>query len=187
MVPLVYQARSWQHGTFVGAMMNSETTAAAVGQSGVLRPDPFAMKPFCGYNIADYFAHWLSMETRAADASKLPKIFHVNWFRKSAEGKFLWPGFGDNARVLDWIIQRATKPEADNYVDTPIGYVPKREALNLQGVKVDNSVMDELLRVDKADWAEEAVKYEKFLDGLNTPIPEGIQAELNELKKRTAN
>merc|ERR1712146_828364 len=102
--------------------------------------------------------------------------------RASSSGRAL-----DNARVLDWIIQRATKPEADNYVDTPIGYVPKREALNLQGVKVDNSVMDELLRVDKADWAEEAVKYEKFLDGLNTPIPEGIQAELNELKKRTAN
>lgn len=129
-VPLVYQSFSWSHGTFVGATVNSETTAAAAGQRGVLRPDPFAMKPFCGYNIGDYFNHWLSMGQRTS-ADKLPKIFHVNWFRKdSATGKFLWPGFGDNARVLKWMLERVDAGATDSGASrTPIGWVPKENGM----------------------------------------------------------
>jgi phosphoenolpyruvate carboxykinase (GTP) len=186
-VPLVYEARDWQHGTFIGAMMNSETTAAAVGQTGVLRPDPFAMKPFCGYNIAHYFQHWLSMEQRAPDKSKLPKVFHVNWFRKDAtSGKWLWPGFGENSRVLAHIASRVNHPaDKSSVVETPIGLVPKPEAINTQGLAVSKETLQQLLSVDKASWAAEAKKYEAYLDSLATKIPDGITAQLNELKKRT--
>jgi phosphoenolpyruvate carboxykinase (GTP) len=186
-VPLVYEARNWQHGTFVGAVLNSETTSAAVGQTGVLRNDPMAMRPFIGYNIADYFAHWLSMEGRSADKSKLPKIFHVNWFRKDANGKFMWPGFGHNVRVLQHVVARCANPDdLSRVVDTPIGLVPKPDAIDISGLNVTREQLVELLAVDKQAWAAEAKKYDAFLEGLHTRIPQGIKDELAELKKRTS-
>ena len=187
-VPLIYEARNWQHGTFVGAVLNSETTSAAVGQTGVLRNDPMAMRPFIGYNIADYLAHWLSMEGRSADKSKLPKIFHVNWFRKDAKGAFMWPGFGHNVRVLQHVVARCANPEDLRSVDdTPIGLVPKPDAIDISGLNVTREQLIELLAVDKQAWAAEAKKYDAFLEGLHTRIPQGIKDELAELKKRTSN
>ncbi len=187
-VPLVYEARDWQHGTFVGAMLNSETTAAAVGQTGVLRSDPMAMRPFIGYNVADYLKHWLDVGEAHAAKGNLPKIFHVNWFRKDAAGRWLWPGFGDNVRVLQHIVARCANPgDLSSVVETPIGLVPKPEAIDVSGLNVTREQMVELLAVDKQAWAAEARKYDAFLDSLHTTrIPAGIKAQLEELKKRTA-
>lgn len=183
-VPLVYQARSWQHGVFVGATMTSETTAAAAGKRGVLRSDPFAMLPFFGYNIGDYFAHWLSF-TERTDEAKLPKIFHVNWFRKS-KGRFLWPGFGDNVRVLEWLFKRCDEPlaESDLARDAPIGFMPKPGALNLDGLDVSESDMDMLLSVDKREWTREVAGARHNLETLGTKVPEGVRTELEELATR---
>ncbi len=148
-VPLVTEANSWEHGVFLGSIMASEKTAAAEGVQGELRFDPMAMLPFCGYNYGDYFAHWLSMTDRT-DVSNLPKIFFVNWFRRDEDGRFLWPGFGENSRVLKWVFERVDgKSEA---IDTPIGKLPPKGALDLAGVDVDDKDIETLLEVDVAGW-----------------------------------
>ena len=170
LVPLVFEARDWTHGVQVGAAMASETTAAATGQVGVVRRDPMAMKPFCGYNFGDYFAHWLSFDT--ADA-KLPKIFHVNWFRKGDDGRFLWPGFGDNMRVLEWIIGRVNgKADA---VETPIGLLPDASALNLEGLDMPVGTLDTLLAVDEAGWAAEHADVQAQYAAYGDRLPEALR------------
>src|SRR4029077_7914856 len=147
----VYESRNWQHGVFVGATMASETTAAATGAVGVVRRDPMAMLPFCGYNMADYFGHWLEMGPKIKHA---PKIFHVNWFRRGADGKFLWPGYGENVRVRRCMLERVNGPA--DATETRIGFGPKPNSLTLDGLSLTREALDELLRVDPAAWAEEA-------------------------------
>lgn len=182
-VPLVYESRNWSHGTFVGASMTSETTAAAAGKRGVLRADPFAMRPFCGYNMGDYFKHWLSFQKRT-DASKLPKIFHVNWFRKGKNGKFLWPGFGDNIRVLEWILNRCKATGAENAVETPIGYVPATGAINLSGLDVSGDQMEELSAIDPDDWLSDIKKTREFFNNFGDRLPTEMAGELDGLQQR---
>lgn len=172
LVPLVFEAKDWAHGVLIGAAMGSETTAAATGAVGVLRRDSMAMKPFCGYNFADYFAHWLSFDKPGA---KLPRIFHVNWFRKDGEGRFMWPGYGENLRVLDWMIQRvAGKAEG---LETPIGVVPAKGELNTDGLTVAASALDELLHVDLEGWSEELRAIDLYLDGFGERMPARLKAE----------
>jgi phosphoenolpyruvate carboxykinase (GTP) len=172
LVPLVFEARDWTHGVLIGAAMASETTAAATGQTGVLRRDPMAMKPFCGYNFADYFAHWLSFDKPGA---KLPKIFHVNWFRKGEDGKFLWPGFGDNLRVLEWMIARgANRAEA---VDSPIGALPTEDSLDLDGAVLSPAGRAELLSLDTAAWRVEFDMLAGFLDEQGKALPTPLHNE----------
>lgn len=183
-VPLVYQSRDWEHGTFVGASMTSETTAAAAGKRGVLRADPFAMRPFVGYNMGDYFKHWLSFAERTNPA-KLPKIFHVNWFRKSAKnGKFLWPGFGDNIRVIDWILRRCDAPEGDltEAVDSTIGYLPTKGAINLAGLDTTTDQMDELNSIDSHEWIAEVKKAREFFNNFGDRLPTEISRQLDNLQ-----
>ena len=180
LAPLVYQSRSWNHGVFVGAIMASETTAAAAGAVGVVRRDPMAMLPFCGYNMADYWQHWINIGA-GLDPEKAPKIFNVNWFRKDDEGNFLWPGFGDNLRVLDWIIDRCEgKVDA---VETPIGFVPKAEDINLEGIEdeVSDAQLEEILSVDTALWKDEVAGIEEFF-GKFDRLPATLKDELNTLK-----
>ncbi|CAH6776707.1 phosphoenolpyruvate carboxykinase, cytosolic [GTP] [Phodopus roborovskii] len=178
-VPLVYEALSWQHGVFVGAAMRSEATAAAEHKGKVIMHDPFAMRPFFGYNFGKYLAHWLSMAHRPA--AKLPKIFHVNWFRKDKDGKFLWPGFGENSRVLEWMFNRIEGEDSAKL--TPIGYIPKENALNLKGLEDVN--MEELLGVSKEFWEEEVQEIGKYLeDQVNADLPYEIERELQALKQR---
>lgn len=177
--PLVYQSFNWNHGVFMGATMASETTAAAAGQVGVVRRDPMAMIPFCGYNMGDYFQHWLDMGTKT---DKLPLIFHVNWFRTNAEGKFIWPGFGDNVRVLNWILARCAG-EVDA-VETAIGYLPKKEDLDLTGLDISDEVLDELLSVDKEVWLEETKGISEFFAKFGDRLPKELAAELEGLKAR---
>ena len=172
--PLVYESRSWQHGTFVGSIMASETTAAAAGAVGVVRRDPMAMRPFVGYNMGDYFRHWLDMGKKIPNA---PKIFHVNWFRTDAEGNFIWPGFGDNMRVLMWILARCEgKVDA---VETPIGFVPKAEDINieeLEGVTVDT--IRELLTIDRESWLEDVANIKEFYAQVGERVPAELYDEL---------
>jgi phosphoenolpyruvate carboxykinase (GTP) len=170
--PLVYQSRDWQHGVFVGATMASETTAATTGAVGVTRRDPMAMLPFCGYNMADYFRHWLEMGPRIENP---PKIFHVNWFRKDAAGKFLWPGYGENVRVLKWMLDRIEGRAAAT--ETPIGDVPTPGSLDLEGLSISRDSLDELLRVDPNDWAAELDATAKFFEKFGARLPEEIRAE----------
>jgi phosphoenolpyruvate carboxykinase (GTP) len=172
LAPLVYEARDWNHGVFVGATMASETTAAATGAVGVSRRDPMAMIPFCGYNMADYFQHWLSMGPKIENA---PKIFHVNWFRKDANGKFLWPGFGENVRVLKWIVDRIEKKAGAT--DTPIGYVPTPSSLMLDGLNISRENLADLLSVNSNDWAQEAEATGKFFEIFGDRLPEEINAQ----------
>ena len=172
LVPLVFEAKDWKHGVLVGASMGSETTAAATGAVGVLRRDSMAMKPFCGYNYADYFAHWLSFDKPGAN---LPKIFHVNWFRKGADGKFLWPGYGENLRVLEWIIGRC-----DGTVDaaeTPIGYVPRKRDLRVDGLRLSDRAIDTLLDVDPEGWRDEIADIGTYLDSFGARMPSKLKAE----------
>jgi len=171
LVPLVFEARDWKHGVLVGAAMGSETTAAATGAVGVLRRDSMAMKPFCGYNFADYFAHWLSFDRPNAN---LPKIFHVNWFRKS-DGKFVWPGFGDNMRVLEWIVGRCK--DTVGAVETPIGNLPRREDLNLNGLALGEAELDLLLGVDREGWAREYAGIAEYLDSFGARTPAALKQE----------
>ena len=185
LAPLVYQSRDWNHGVFVGSIMASETTAAASGAVGVVRRDPMAMLPFCGYDMADYWQHWINIGA-TLDADKAPKIFNVNWFRKDDEGNFMWPGFGDNLRVLDWIIDRCEgKVGAD---ETAIGYLPKAEDINLEGLEGEVTVesLKSILDVDKALWAEDAKGIEEFYGKFGDKLPKELRAELETLKKNTA-
>ena len=177
--PLVYQARNWQHGVFVGATMASETTAAITGAVGVTRRDPMAMLPFCGYNMADYFRHWLDMGPKLKHP---PGIFHVNWFRKDADGKFLWPGYGENVRVLKWILERIEGRAGAS--DTPIGYVPTADSLTLDGLNISRGAIDELLKVDPNDWVEELDATGRFFEKFGKRLPEEIRAEHNALGER---
>ena len=179
--PLVYQSRDWNHGVFVGATMASETTAAAAGDVGVIRRDPMAMKPFAGYNMADYFQHWIDMGAKM-DADKAPKIFHVNWFRRNDEGDFLWPGFGDNMRVLLWILDRCeNKVGAD---ETAIGYVPKKEDLDLRGLDIPEDVVDELLSVKKEYWVEDIESQKEFFAQFGDRLPKEIKEHLDALEAK---
>jgi phosphoenolpyruvate carboxykinase (GTP) len=180
-VPLVVEARDWQHGVFLGSIMASETTAAQAGAVGKLRRDPFAMLPFCGYNMADYLAHWLHMGD-IVDTDKLPRIFYVNWFRKAADGRYLWPGFGDNSRVLEWVFERcAGRGEA---VDTPVGLVPAPGALPLDGLELDPADLDELLRVDAEEWQAEVPSIAEHFDALGERLPKALRDELADLRRR---
>ncbi|HRQ65768.1 MAG TPA: phosphoenolpyruvate carboxykinase (GTP) [Xanthomonadaceae bacterium] len=173
LVPLVFQARDWVHGVLVGASMASETTAAATGKVGVVRRDPMAMKPFCGYNFADYFGHWLAMGERIA---KPPKIFHVNWFRRGEDGHFLWPGFGENLRVLEWIIGRCEGTAAAN--ETAIGHLPRREDLHLDGLTVADADLEALLSIDPAAWHTEVAAIGEYLDSFGARMPVRLRVEL---------
>ncbi len=177
--PLVYEAFDWQHGVFVGATMASETTAAAAGAVGVVRRDPMAMIPFCGYNMADYFAHWLEMGKKIPNP---PKIFHVNWFRLDENGKFMWPGFGDNLRVLNWILDRCEGKA--NAKETAIGYLPEVEDINIEGLKLDKETLEQLLSVDTAVWKEEVASQKEFFKKFGDRLPAGIKEELDKLEAR---
>jgi phosphoenolpyruvate carboxykinase (GTP) len=181
-VPLVFQSFDWQHGVFLGSIMASETTAAAAGAVGKLRRDPFAMLPFCGYNMADYFAHWLSIGRAAPDPEKLPKLFYVNWFRKDADGRFLWPGFGDNSRVLEWIFERAAG--RGDAVETPIGWVPAPGAIDIEGIEVSKEDMEELLRVDDDEWRAEVPLIREHYAQFGDRLPEALARTVDDLEKR---
>ena len=181
LVPLVFEARDWTHGVLVGASMASETTAAATGAVGIVRRDSMAMKPFCGYNFADYFAHWLSFDKPGA---RLPKIFHVNWFRKGADGKFLWPGFGDNLRVIEWMLKRV-EGTADA-VATPIGNLPKAEDLNTNGLGLDAAAVDELLYVDREGWYDVMENIGDYFNGFGDRTPVALKAELQKITAQLA-
>jgi phosphoenolpyruvate carboxykinase (GTP) len=179
LAPLVYESLGWQHGVFVAATMASETTAASTGQVGVTRRDPMAMLPFCGYNMGDYFRHWLEMGRRIPHP---PKIFHVNWFRRNADGKFLWPGFGENARVLKWILERVEG--AGKATETPIGMVPTADALTLDGLDISRKTMEELLRVDTDDWVRESEETGAFFEKFGNRLPEELRQEHDNLVLR---
>jgi len=177
--PLVYEARDWNHGVLVGASVASETTAAATGQVGVVRRDPMAMKPFAGYNFADYWAHWINIGKRL---SKPPKIFHVNWFRRDADGKFLWPGYGENLRVIAWMLERCAGKA--NAHETPIGYLPGAADLNLKGLDVSAAAMSELLAVDKVQWRAEAREIRSYVNEFGERVPAGLHTEIDALEQR---
>jgi len=176
--PLVLESLDWAHGVFTGAAVASETTAAAVGQVGQVRRDPMAMKPFCGYNFGDYWAHWLSFSERCA---KLPKIFHVNWFRKDAEGRYMWPGYGDNMRVLKWITERcAGVAEA---VTTPVGLMPNRADIDLTGLALTEQTLDALLAIDTEVWSKEVEEIQTFFEGFGERLPEGLKDQVGRLRE----
>jgi phosphoenolpyruvate carboxykinase (GTP) len=178
-IPLVYEARSWQHGTFLGATLSSETTAAATGKVGVLRRDPMAMWPFCGYNMGDYFQHWLDV---GAKLTRPPRIFRVNWFRTGDDGKFLWPGFGDNLRVLKWALERSSG--TGDFTDTVIGHVPTLDAIDRSGLTMSDAQMAALLKVDPAEWVEAVAGQEDLINMFGSHFPSGLRSEHDELARR---
>jgi phosphoenolpyruvate carboxykinase (GTP) len=178
-VPLVCEAFNWQHGVFFGAATSSETTAAAVGQVGKLRHDPFAMLPFCGYHMGDYFAHWLSMQKHV---KHLPRIYYVNWFRKDSGGTYLWPGFGENVRVLKWIFERTSG--AENGVSTPIGIVPAKAALDTSGLTLAPDALETLLNVEPNEWMNEVGDLREYFKLFGKKLPKGIHEELDALETR---
>ena len=178
-VPLVAQARSWNHGVFMGATISSEMTAAAVGGLGQLRRDPFAMLPFCGYNMADYWGHWVNMGRTFAN---VPKLFQVNWFRKNEAGDFIWPGFGENSRVLAWVVDRLEN-EADG-IDSPVGVLPNRQDLPLDGLEISENDLEALFDVDKSSWLAECDLTEEYFSQFDGRVPPELQAELADLKSR---
>jgi phosphoenolpyruvate carboxykinase (GTP) len=180
-VPLVFESFDWEHGVFLGSIMASETTAAATGAVGQLRRDPFAMLPFLGYHMGDYFGHWLKMGA-SADPDKLPKIFYVNWFRKGADGKFLWPGYGENSRVLEWVFERAAG--LGEAVETPIGYVPAQGAIDTEGLDLDPSALDELLAVDPEEWRREVPLIRQHFEQFGERLPDALRAALATLERR---
>ena len=170
--PLVYQAKSWNHGVLVGAGVASETTSANIGEVGVVRRDPMAMKPFCGYNFADYWAHWLSFAQRTEN---LPGVFHVNWFRQDADGRFLWPGFGENLRVLHWIIERCEG--RIDAVETPIGYLPEANGINVDGLNISSEDLRALTTIDAAQWQAEIDAIGEYLESYGDRLPDALRAE----------
>jgi phosphoenolpyruvate carboxykinase (GTP) len=178
-IPLVNEAFDWEHGVFMGSACGSETTAAALGAAGVLRRDPFAMLPFCGYNMGDYFAHWLTI---GKNASKLPKVYFINWFRKSADGKFLWPGFGENSRVLKWICERVEG--TGKAQQTPIGNLPTADALDVSGLNLPAENLKELLHVDLEGWKKEIADVEANYTKFGSHLPKALNEELEKLRKR---
>jgi phosphoenolpyruvate carboxykinase (GTP) len=180
-IPLVTESRSWSNGIFMGSTLSSETTAAAAGQVGVVRRDPMAMLPFMGYDAGDYLNHWVNLSAKA-NPERLPKIFLVNWFRRTAEGGFAWPGFGDNARVLKWAIERL-EGKADA-VETPIGFVPTGESIDLKGLDMTPAQVEEAVRVDPAEWATELASIEEWFANFGESLPEALQSELDGLKSR---
>jgi phosphoenolpyruvate carboxykinase (GTP) len=179
LVPLVYQSFDWQHGTFLGATLASETTAAATGAVGVVRRDPMAMLPFCGYNMGDYWSHWLSMAKRSTHP---PKIFRVNWFRRNDQGQFLWPGFGENLRVLRWVIERSQG--AGEATETPIGYIPKQSSLNGGGLKLSAADLNRLVSVDREGWKHNLKGQMDFFDNFGDRLPSAIREEHAALARR---
>lgn len=179
-IPLVTESRGWQHGVFMGSIISSEQTAAAEGTVGALRFDPFAMLPFCGYNMGDYFAHWLSMGQR--EGVKLPRLYWVNWFRKGADGKFLWPGYGDNSRVLKWIVERVEG--VGRAANTPLGLSPPPDALDTSGLDIGAEALDELLRVQPDTWDDEIAQVQEHYDRLGDRLPHELMMELYALKRR---
>ncbi len=179
-VPLVHEARDWAHGTFLGSIISSEKTAAAAGTVGELRRDPMAMLPFCGYNMGDYWNHWLEMGQRKG--AQLPRIFYVNWFRKGDEGEFLWPGFGENSRVLKWVHERCD--EKVSGIETPIGILPGPRELDLDGLEIDEAALETLTSVDVEGWLSEIPKVREFYAGFGDHLPEGLVAELDRLEVR---
>jgi phosphoenolpyruvate carboxykinase (GTP) len=179
--PLVYEARNWSHGVLVGAGMASETTAAAVGEVGVVRRDPMAMKPFCGYNFGDYWRHWLSLEGRSKN---LPRVFHVNWFRQDKNGKFMWPGYGENLRVLRWVIDRCEgKAQA---VETPIGFLPRSQDIDTQGLAMDAQTLDTLISIDSGAWRREMESVGKYLDEFHDHVPDELRREQRAVAQKLA-
>ncbi len=178
-VPLVNEARDWQHGTFLGSIISSEKTAAATGKIGELRRDPMAMLPFCGYNMADYWSHWLNIGRRAG--AKLPKIFYVNWFRKGEDGKFLWPGFGENSRVLKWVFERCDGKAAA--VETPIGLLPAKGALDLDGLELGEAQLQQLLKVDADGWLQEIPLIRDYYAQFGERVPRALYDELDALEQ----
>jgi len=180
-VPLVTEARDWAHGVFLGSIMSSEKTAAAAGRTGVVRFDPFAMLPFTGYNVGDYFAHWLEIG-QSADSERLPRLFWVNWFRRDEDRSFLWPGFGENCRVLDWVIQRVDG--GGDAVETPIGLVPTVDAIDRTGIDVDDAAMERLLDVDPTAWEAELAMIEEHYDALGERLPAELRRQLEGLRDR---
>jgi phosphoenolpyruvate carboxykinase (GTP) len=179
-VPLVFECRDWEHGVFTGAVMSSETTAAAAGEVGKLRFDPMAMLPFCGYNMADYFEHWLELGRR--EGAEMPRIFHVNWFRKDDDGKFLWPGFGENSRVLEWVFRRCD--EESETVESPIGLLPAEGELNTGGLEISPDAVRELLSVDKEALRAQLPQVEEHLARFGDDLPDPVRVQLEDLKKR---
>lgn len=181
-VPLVYQSFDWNHGVFMGTIVGSEVTAAAIGLKAGVRRDPFAMLPFCGYHMGDYFGHWINIGKNAPDKTKLPKIFNSNWFRKDENGKFLWPGYGDNIRVLEWIFNRC-----EGTVDgkaTAIGYVPNTGDINIEGIESVATKMDEILKVDHNEWKAEAEGIGEYYEKFGDRLPAEIRNQFNALKER---
>ncbi|MBD3265105.1 phosphoenolpyruvate carboxykinase (GTP), partial [bacterium] len=179
-VPLVNEAFDWDHGVFLGASAASEKTAAALDVKGTIRRDPFAMLPFCGYHMGDYFQHWFEMGDKLS--SKAPKIFYVNWFRKGPDGKFVWPGFGENSRILKWMCERVEGKA--NAHETPIGRIPKPEDLDLNNLHISESIMREILDVDTAAWKEEMVDIEEYMDKFGDKLPDRMKAQLSMVKER---
>ena len=180
-VPLVHQSFNWKHGTFLGSIMSSETTAAAAGAVGKLRRDPFAMLPFCGYNMGEYFTHWLNIGKKSTE-EKLPKIFYVNWFRKTPDGKWLWPGYGENSRVLKWIVERVEG--SVNAENTPIGWVPEEDSLDTSGLNISKSDLKELLKVDRIEWKNEIPGIKEHFSQFGSHLPKELEEELKELEER---
>jgi phosphoenolpyruvate carboxykinase (GTP) len=179
-VPLVTEARDWRHGTFLGSIISSEKTAAAAGKVGELRRDPMAMLPFCGYNMADYWSHWLSIGRRKG--AKLPRIFYVNWFRKDDQGKFLWPGFGENSRVLSWVFQRCTGQAAGH--ETPIGTLPAAGDLELSGLDLSDDAISTLLSIDHEGWLAELPLIREYYAQFGNKLPTEFSEELDGLERR---
>lgn len=179
LAPLVYESFDWNHGVFLGATMASETTAAATGEVGIVRRDPMAMLPFCGYNMAEYFAHWIDMGNKISNP---PKIFHVNWFRTDEDGKFVWPGFGENFRVLKWIVQRCQNKANGKYSE--IGYLPYNSEIDLDGLDFSMDKLCAILSIDVNSWESEVDNIENFFEQFGEKLPIEMNLELNKLKSR---
>ncbi len=183
-VPLVVEARDWEHGVYLGATISSERTAAAEGTLGELRRDPFAMAPFCGYNMADHWAHWLSVGAELRKTGSVPRIFQVNWFRKGADGRFLWPGFGENSRVIEWILERVDGQVAAE--ESPIGLLPHAGELNVDGLDISDDDLSELFAIDRETWLAEADATSEFFESFDGRVPAAVTKQLDILRSKLA-